>query len=57
MDADKMCSSKTSKKQNLTVSLQNYAKTIFKRLLKTNLNRPYPNVKIILAYFCIIKTI
>ena len=61
--------SKKSKNQILTVALQNYAKVSFKRLYK-NLsylffnefflqhfsNRPYLNVKIILAYFYIIKT-
>ena len=64
MDAPKICV-----QQILTVALQNYAKISFKRLYKslynysylfffTNFsNRPYPTVKIILAYFYIIKTI
>ena len=62
--------SKTSKNQILTVASQNYAKiSLIKRLCKTfptyfsliflqNFsNRNYPNVKIILAYFNINKTI
>ena len=68
MDAPKICV-----QQILTFALQNYAKISFKRLYKslynlsylfffTNFsqnfsNRPYPTVKIILAYFYIIKTI
>ena len=61
--------SKTSKKQILMFALQNYANISFKRLYK-NLsylffqeflqhfsNGPYPNVKIILLYFYVIKTI
>ena len=65
VDAAKICV-----QQILTIALTNYAKISFKRLYK-NLsylfffmnffrhfpNRPYPNVKIILAYFYIIKTI
>ena len=59
--------SKTSKEHILTIVLQSYAKISFKRLYK-NLptyliflqhfsNRPYPNVKLILAYFYVSKTI
>ena len=54
--------SKTSKKQILTVALQITQKSASKDFIKTFSsqhfsNRPYPNVKIILAYFYIIKAI
>ena len=62
--------SKTSKKQILTVALENNTKISVKRLYKSLScdflhdffsqhfsNRPYPNNKIILVYFFIIKTI
>ena len=61
--------SKTAKKQIFPVALQNYPKIRFKRLYKKFLfifsriflqhfsNRLYSNVKIILVYFYIIKTI
>ena len=65
-----MCSAKQLKKKIVTVVLQNYAKISFKRLYKNLFllifwgissqhfsKRPYPNVKIILTYFYIIKTI
>ena len=60
---------KIPKKQILMAGLQNYAKMSFKRLYKNfsylffsiflNMlsNSSYPNFKIILAYFYIIKTI
>ena len=60
-----MCPAKHLKSRFLTVALQNYTKINFKRLLETCptyftrtflqrfSNRPYPNVKIILAYFCL----
>ena len=61
--------SKISKKHILTVALQNTQKSasndfkktfptyFFMNFLQHFSNRPYPNVKIILAYFDIIKTI
>ena len=57
--------SKTFKKQILTVSLRNNAKISSKRLYKYHFylflqhfsNKPYSNVKIIIAYFYIIKPI
>ena len=57
------------KKQILTVALQNYEKSVSQDFIKPFLiilsriflqhfsNKPYPNVKIILGYFYIIKTI
>ena len=56
--------SKKTKNQILTVALQIYAKVSFRRLygnlsyLFQHLsNKPYPNVKIILAYLYITKII
>ena len=66
MDAAKMCSAKHLKSIFFTKFCKNQQqKTLEKPFLLIFLqiflqhfsNRPYPNVKIILAYFSIIKTI